>query len=323
MPLAERAWIRISGKDRVRWLNGMVTNSIVALGPGDGCTTFLLNAQGRIQGTGFVFAEPEALLLETDCGQVETLLALLDRFIIMDDVELGAPGMDGEGVVVVGPGAEALLGGLGLLAASVAEAPAAAGETPALRAAEMLWQGEPVRVQRMAGRLAPRFELWAERAAMDRLQAALEDGGAIAGDAQSLEWLRVLEGTPRFGQDIRERELPQETGQTEALHFNKGCYLGQEIVERIRSRGAVHRTFSGFRLAGEAVAVGAAILAGGKAVGELTSVVELPAVGALAAGLRLGLGYVRREALDAGQALTCGDGVAEAAPLPFHVAEAP
>ena len=62
----------------------------------------------------------------------------------------------------------------------------------------------------------------------------------------ALNYLRIAEGIPQYGQDIRERDLPQETEQERALHFTKGCYIGQEIVERIRSRGAVHRKFTGF-----------------------------------------------------------------------------
>ncbi len=108
--------------------------------------------------------------------------------------------------------------------------------------------------------------------------------------------LRILEGTPLYGTDIRDKDLPQETDQTRALHFAKGCYLGQEIVERIRSRGTVHRTFSGFILTGELPAPGTRILdADDKPVGELTSVARIQ----LPAGTdQLALGYIRREALD-------------------------
>ncbi|MDQ2834223.1 MAG: folate-binding protein, partial [Acidobacteriota bacterium] len=132
--------------------------------------------------------------------------------------------------------------------------------------------------------------------------------------AQSLEWVRVLEGTPRYGVDIREKDLPQETGQTRALHFSKGCYLGQEIVERIRSRGNVHRGFGGFRLEGDVPAAGTALEADGKAVGELTSVAEVP----LPEGaVKIGLGYVRREALERGVAPKYAGGVAVPVALPF------
>src|SRR5580698_1375430 len=87
-PLDETGWVRITGSDRVRWLNGMVTNSIQQSKPGEGNYNFLLSVQGRIQGDAWIFAEPDSLLLETASSQVSGLIALLDRFIIMDDVEL-------------------------------------------------------------------------------------------------------------------------------------------------------------------------------------------------------------------------------------------
>src|ERR1700748_1362172 len=84
--LSQTGWIRVIGEDRVRWLNGMVTNSIHGLQAGFGNYSFLLSVQGRIQGDATIFAEPDAFLMETASSQVPALMALLDRFIIMDDV---------------------------------------------------------------------------------------------------------------------------------------------------------------------------------------------------------------------------------------------
>src|ERR1700753_1375550 len=86
--LDQMGWIRVTGEDRVRWLNGMVTNSIQELKDGEGNYNFLLSVQGRIQGDATIFAEPDALLIETASTQLPGLIALLDRYIIMDDVEL-------------------------------------------------------------------------------------------------------------------------------------------------------------------------------------------------------------------------------------------
>ena len=117
----------------------------------------------------------------------------------------------------------------------------------------------------------------------------------------------MLEAVPRFGVDIRDKDLPQETAQTRALHFSKGCYLGQEIVERIRSRGQVHRTFTQFAWEGNPPAAGAELLAEGKSVGVLTSVAAEPIDGE-----RLALGYVRREALERRLPLQYAGGTAAA-----------
>ena len=97
---------------------------------------------------------------------------------------------------------------------------------------------------------APRFELWFAPEACCHIWKALTMPGAMPIGIDAVEALRVLEGTPRFGVDITDRHLPQETAQTRALNFTKGCYLGQEIVERIRSRATVHRTLRHFRVHG-------------------------------------------------------------------------
>jgi folate-binding protein YgfZ len=305
-------WIRVTGSDRVRWLNGMVTNSIQELKPGHGNYSFALNAQGRIQGDLTAFAdEGESLLIETAKDRVAGLMALLDHYIIMDDVELEDVSPERCGLGVVGPKAEALLAELGLTA----------GMNGAISKTKCEWRGVEVEVIRAYGALVPRFELWTDTAGWDELSVAMTAAAVtLGGDgvgAQAMEWLRMLEGTPRHGVDIRDKELPQETGQTRALHFAKGCYLGQEIVERIRSRGNVHRQFSGFRLEGAAASVGAAITADGKPVGELTSVATIP----LPSGpVQLGLGYVRREAVERGLAMTYGEGAGTAAvvTLPYR-----
>jgi aminomethyltransferase len=113
--------------------------------------------------------------------------------------------------------------------------------------------------------------------------------------------------------DIRDRDLPQETAQQQALNFTKGCYIGQEIVERIRSRGNVHRTFTGFVLNGAADR-GTKVIANEKEVGELTSVATVPVNGTEKI---LALGYIRREAGAGGAQVKVGETTATVASLPF------
>lgn len=309
-PLDNVGWIRVTGEDRVRWLNGMVTNSVQDLQPGRGCYNFLLSVQGRIQGDGYIFAEADSLLLQTASEQVPTLMALLDRFIIMDDVELADSSAGRAGLSVSGPNAAALLEGIGISAASLGE----------LELRTTAWNSANVTVIHAYSSLVPRFELWTEPETAEALSQALLNAGAVSCDPQSQEWLRLLEGTPRYGTDIRDRELPQETGQTRALHFSKGCYLGQEIVERIRSRGNVHRTFTAFRLEGVVPDPDTLLEAGNKQVGELTSVAAIP----FSAGtVQRGLGYVRREALERNLPLQYPEGTALPVPSPFTTVEAP
>jgi aminomethyltransferase len=302
-------WIRITGQDRVRWLNGMVTNTIQDLKSGEGNYNFLLSVQGRIQGDATIFAEPDALMMETAASRVPSLMALLDHFIIMDDVEL-AESDSRSGLLIAGPNATSLLTQIGINVEDLG----------AFERRSMPWDTFQISVFHAYSPLVPRFELWADAKAVQKVFETLQNAGAVSCEAQSLDWMRILEGTPLYGTDIRDRELPQETGQTRALHFAKGCYLGQEIVERIRSRGNVHRTFGAFRLDGDLPVVGASLEADGKPVGELTSVAAIPLPGDNVNSVQLGLGYVRREALDRGVLLHYTGGVAVPVALPFFAA---
>jgi folate-binding protein YgfZ len=307
-PLEQLGWIRVTGDDRVRWLNGMVTNAVHQLSNGEGAYNFFLNAQGRIQGDATVFAEPTALLIETASSRIPSLITFLEHFIIMDDVELADVTDTRSGQLIAGPHAASRLAQIGLNVEDLK--PLASGIIP--------WNGADITIIRTYSPLVPKFELWSDTETMLKLAAKLQATGALACEAQSIEWLRILEGTPLYGTDIRDRELPQETGQNRALHFSKGCYLGQEIVERIRSRGNVHRTFSGFLLKGDLPASGIPLEADGKQVGELTSVHAIP----LPTGdtVQLALGYVRREVLDRGAPIHYPGGIALPVQLPFSPA---
>ena len=303
-------WLRVSGEDRVRWLNGMATNSIQALQPGEGCYNFFLNAQGRILADGTAFAEADSLLIETGLDRLPGLITLLDHFIIMDDVELATISQGRAGLLVAGPHAASLLTKMGL---SVAPS-----QAPFLE--RHVWKSAQIDLIHAYSPLVPRFELWAETDVIAQISDALLDAGAIKASTEILETLRVLEGTPLYGTDIREKELPQETAQTRALHFAKGCYLGQEIVERIRSRGNVHRTFTGFLLTGERASAGAALAATDapdKPIGELTSVAEITLPGET---IQVALGYIRREAIDLGRTIDYPGGEAKPISLPFQFA---
>ncbi|WP_035348644.1 YgfZ/GcvT domain-containing protein [Edaphobacter aggregans] len=308
--LEQTGWIRVTGEDRVRWLNGMATNSVQDLAPGAGAYNFFLNAQGRIQADGTILATPEALLIETARRQVPSLIPYLDHYIIMDDVELTDVTESRHGLTLIGPKASALLRQLNLATDDVKE----------LQTRTLPWQSTTVTLIHAYSPLVPRYELWTDSPAeAASLLEALRTAEASFCDPASLEQLRLLEGTPLYGADIRDRDLPQETNQTRALHFAKGCYLGQEIVERIRSRGSVHRTFTAFRLEGALPAPGTPLESAGKQVGELTSVASIPLADTT---LQFALGYLRREVLDRHDPLQYSGGIAVPAPSPSAEAQA-
>lgn len=280
----DRIFLRITGSDATRWLNGMVTNSAQVLAPGEGNYNFFLNSQGRIQGDGYLYREHDpaepAFLLATDAAQRATLQAHLDKFIIMDDVELSSAFEDESSLLLLGPETPALLASLDLptpdrLRLTHASTPHGA-------------------ILLLTTQQANCFELRAPASTLAFLHQQLEARHIPPVAPDILEALRILTATPRYGTDIRDRELPQETAQNHALHFSKGCYLGQEIVERIHSRGQVNRVFTALRLQGSLPDLPAALEMNGKSVGEITSAIQLEGV---ANPEVLAMGYVRREAL--------------------------
>jgi folate-binding protein YgfZ len=329
-PITDRAFIRITGSDATRWLNGMVTNSIGSLAPGEGNYNFLLSVQGRIQGECVIYREPASsdpvFLLETSTGQIETIQKLLDKFIIMDDVELSREVSfteDGSaktsnllGVAILGLKADDALASTVMTANEfpMTEPPVPGSVVPSTHdGRHRSWVIAP------PGWALPYFEVWcSDPEDYAKVLGWLKGAGVTEVSVETQEAFRILSGVPLYGVDIRDRELPQETGQTRALHFAKGCYLGQEIVERIRSRGNVHRTFGGFELTGTLPEVGVALEAEGKAVGELTSVAAIPLPGR-AEPVQLALGYVRREALDRGLTLEYAGGTAKPVALPYAI----
>jgi folate-binding protein YgfZ len=289
--LGYRGQIVVGSADRVRWLNGMLTNNIQSLPEGAGNYSFVLNAQGRILGDCDAYSLADHLLVMTDRSQIPALMAHFDHFIIMDDVALEDVSATRTALGLAGPRAPQLLAALGV---SVPEAAALPAAMPgALWLLQTRICGVPVQLTGGFPAASSRFELWCPNESVRMLWDVLLAAGALPCGLHATEALRVLEATPRYGVDLGERYLPQETTQTRALHFTKGCYLGQEIVERIRSRGAVHRRLAQFTLSSEPAALPLELTAAGdNAVGgRITSI-------ALFNGTRYGLGIVRSEAVE-------------------------
>lgn len=277
-------WLRritVRGEDRFRWLSGMVTNTVNDVPANGGAWNLVLNAQGRIQGDLTVWRNGEVLELEIAADQMERLMSHLEHFIIMDDVEL-APRENETALGLTGPRAGEVLARLGLPALS-----------EAMTHTRTDFNGMSLRIRRGYGVLGQHYELWTTTATVSKLWKFLITGGAATVGSAALEAYRIAEGIPAYGVDIVERDLPQETSQTRALHFNKGCYLGQEIVERIRSRGNVHRHLRQMELDGPLPPAGTELVLNGSPAGHITSAIELPAP----AGVRrLALAMVRAEA---------------------------
>ncbi len=300
-----RSQISVTGKDRVRWLHNMVTNNVRDLAVNRGNYNFVLNAQGRILGDMYIFNRGESLLLETDSRQVDPLITVMKRYIIMDKVEMTPAGASLTALGVCGPEASKVLRVAGIEAGSM---------TP-LEMRDLTIAGFAVTLVSGPEKKPGWFELWFEQTHAQDLWQKLVDAGAQPVGAEALEMWRVLHGIPNYGQDIRERDLPQETGQMDALNFTKGCYIGQEIVERIRSRGHVHRQFTGFEFPG-AVPTMENTEADRRAPAEITSVARIPT----AAGEKsIGLGYCRREVMESGPRIDLSGIAATVVDLPFEI----
>jgi len=310
--LGFRVKISLTGGDRVRWLNGMVTNNIRDLAAGHGVYAFLLNPQGHILGDLYAYNRGESIMVDTDQSQVEKILATFDHYIIMDDVEVENLSEQITAVGVGGPKSRAVLETAGI---AIPETQPLQVFTPRCDCQCSCLECTVVRGEDL---LHESYEIWIASKDVRKLWQALVESGAAPVGSDALELHRIVSGVPRYGVDIRERDLPQETEQARALNFNKGCYVGQEIVERIRSRGAVHRKFAGFFAEGTSgIALGTKIVAGDKEVGEITSAASLLIAGSTNT---VALGYIRREVGVPGREVTIGTSKVTVVQLPVEEA---
>jgi len=301
--LSSRAKLALTGGDRVRWLNGMVTNNVRDLAMGRGVYAFLLNPQGHILGDLYAYNRGDSIVVDTDQAQVEKMLETFDHYIIMDDVEVANISDKTMAIAIAGPKAGATLREIGFEFEP--------GEK--LQFVDTEWRDKSVTLARGDYAALDWYELWAVPDVIHSIRDALRQAEAIELSEATVEFLRIAAGMPKYGVDIRERDLPQETSQDRALNFSKGCYIGQEIVERIRSRGAVHRKFTGFDVQGPTPSVGMKVQLNGKDVGEITSIATLPVNG----GRNVALGYIRREVVKPDQELFAGETRVSVASLPF------
>ncbi len=284
LDLSARGKIVATGADRARLLHAMTTNHIQNLEPGMGCYAFFLNAQGRIQADVNLLCFEDHFLLDTEPETRERVYRHLDKYIIADDVALE----DATGRIATlgleGPGSFDTLSLIGLAVPATAFAHATSDE---------------ITVQRIAATGAPGVRMFLPSGRKEEIIARIESAGACAANAEEANIVRLEHGVPRYGDDIGEMSLPQETQQMHAVHFEKGCYLGQEIVERIRSRGHVNRLLVGLEIdTSEPPLRGTKILADAGEVGEITSAALSPASGKVYA-----LAYVRAPFAEPGKSL--------------------
>jgi tRNA-modifying protein YgfZ len=288
LDLVDRGAIVARGRDRARLLHNITTNEVKKMSPGQGAYAFLLNPQGRIQADLNLFCFAEHFLIDTEPELGEKVRLHIRKYIIADQVELEDASAATAAIGLEGPAAAAVLASLGAPAPGSDYAHAAWGD---------------VSVAALSATGQPGFRLFAPAAAKDDLLRQLQAAGAVPATADDARTVRIENGRPRYGEDILETSLPQETQQMHAVSFSKGCYLGQEIVERIRARGHVNRKLVRLEIAAAvAPPSGSKLLAGDAEAGEITSAVYSEQAGRVAA-----LAYVRVPHNEPGMQLKAGD----------------
>ena len=293
-----RAYLRFTGPDRVRYLNAILTNDIKGLQENHANVSLFLNPQGHIQAEIETHALADKLFCISFSMIRERLVPALDKYIIMDDVTLTDRTPECGTLALEGPKAATAVEELAGVRLSDLEE---------LESREVAVQGIPCRVVRRTAGKHPGGEFLLAREHLEEfwkllLDAAERNAGGPAG-YKALNTIRLEQGIPWFGYDFGEKQIPHEAGlENSHISYSKGCYTGQEIVERVRSRGQVNRVRVSLRFEGsDPPGPNATLLSEGREVGYVTRTGFSPAINA-----SIGMGYLRREKAAPGTALECG-----------------
>lgn len=296
---AERAWIAVEGADRGRFLQGLLTNDVEGLTPGSGCYAAYLTPQGRMIADMHLLAEADRIVVDVHGSVKDRLLERWDDLIFTEDVRVTDLTPDTVAVDLCGPGAWPAL---------VRAAGALAGESAMTlyqhRAAAIA--SHPLTVARIDELGIEGYRLLMTPDVADASRRALADAGAVEADAAAWETVRIESGRPAFPIDMNGDTIPLEAGISDrAIDFDKGCYVGQEVIIRVlhRGQGRIARKLAGLTLgsagdsavAGSLPAPGAAVSHDGNPqAGRVTSAVHSPALEA-----SIALAYLPRTVAEA------------------------
>ena len=282
LDISSRGKIRATGEDRVRLIHAMCSSDIESLRPGEGSYSFFLNAQGQIQTDSRIYVSEDHVLLDCEPERGPGLSQHLEKFIIMDDVTLEDLAPRSTMIALEGPRAESI-------------AREVVGEKLPEPAPHSHSSCGEVRLLRSSISGQPGLWILVDPAQEADLITSLQAAGALAATEEDYRVVRVENQVPRCGSDF-DNLVPHETQQLHALSFTKGCYLGQEIVERVRSRGRVNRLLVGLELEGdEAPLEGSPVIVEDKEVGRLTSPAFSPRLDRV-----VGFAVLRRKAASPG-----------------------
>ena len=299
LDLSARSRVCVTGADRQRFINGQVTNNVKELKVGQGCYAALVTAKGKMQSDLFIYCLRDELLLDFEPGLAAAVTERLEKYVIADDVQ----------VVDVA----AMYGMLTVQGPRSAEVVRSVG--PELPTAALTWTsvadqatGEVYCMNNARGTAAG-FDVFVPAAQVDAMREGLiEAARKVEGGKSGMEALdvvRIEAGIPKFGVDMDETNLASEAGiESRAISYNKGCYIGQEVISRIRAFGQVAKSLRGLRLPPEMPELpgrGTKLFRDGKDIGYITSSCRSPAL-----KTNIALGYVRREHNAAGTEMAMG-----------------
>ncbi|WP_165864252.1 CAF17-like 4Fe-4S cluster assembly/insertion protein YgfZ [Capsulimonas corticalis] len=303
--LADRSWrsvLRVRGRDRLTFLQGMVSQDVASLAPGQGAHAALLDSTGHILADLRIHATEDAVLIDADPRCAARAAELLDKYLIMEKAVVEDV-TDQWGILsVIGPGARALLEKTYSLTlpndlAVLGHAPLTIGGGPGLI------------VRHPLGDVAA-YDVWAPRASLVTVWEELTKSGAVPVGEQALEMLRVEAAIPAWGSELDPAVLLPEAEMADAVSYSKGCYVGQEIVARIHARGHTNKALRSVLFGDDArPAAGDLIydVSGESEIGRVTSAALSPRFG----GRALTLAYVRKEHFDPGSEVAVRNGHGE------------
>ncbi len=306
--LSFRAKFALTGRDAQKFLHRIVSNNINVLAPGQGTYATLLNPQGQILADLRIYRTADRMLVDTDADLRTKAIGILRRYIIGDQVQVEP--LETCGLAFEGPQAT------GLLEKTLHV------DLPVMKTFDHFatnYAGFPIRVVRISGTGEEGYEVWTPPKGMMGLWGAAcgqaPSCGMLPCGSEALESLRIEAGIPRYGAELGEDTLPLEANLLDALSFNKGCYIGQEIIERARSRGHVNWKLAGVIVeSAQPPAPGEKLTFDGKEVAEITSACVSPTL-----EKSIALAYIRKEHVEPGTRLETGSGVAaEVTSLPFY-----
>lgn len=310
MDRSDRGRIVVSGADRASYLQGLVTNDVVALKPGEGCYAAYLTPQGRMIADLFVYELGDVMLLTVPRQQKDGVMAKLDQFVFSEDVQIGDVTDSFFAIAIVGPEAARIVGGL------IGRPAGEIGALPEHGNRRGTFGGGAAIVTRVTDTGEAGYDVYVEQPQADALRRALADAGVPAADAETAEAIRIEAGVPKFNVDMNAETIPLEAGiEPRAISLSKGCYVGQEVIIRVlhRGHGRVARKLVGLALEGAfAPASGADVTVEGRVIGHVTSSTRSPAL-----ERAIALAYLHRDFLAPGTAVSVAGHPAVVTALPF------